>query len=113
MIACGRSSWIVGLRQKPANHIPTGYAPEVDASPADRANRARQGYTLRRKLPTGADAREPSEPSCEASQKRNPMQNTRSGRAGTGDVFALAGATGFTRTLPKATSWSSKAAPRG
>ncbi|WP_149537833.1 FAD-dependent oxidoreductase [Siccirubricoccus phaeus] len=29
MIACGKSKWIVGLRQKPANHIPTGYVPEA------------------------------------------------------------------------------------
>jgi 2-polyprenyl-6-methoxyphenol hydroxylase-like FAD-dependent oxidoreductase len=29
MIACGRSRWIVGLRQKPANHNPTGYVPEA------------------------------------------------------------------------------------
>jgi 2-polyprenyl-6-methoxyphenol hydroxylase-like FAD-dependent oxidoreductase len=29
MIACGKSQWIVGLRQKPANHIPTGYTPEA------------------------------------------------------------------------------------
>lgn len=27
MIACGRSKWIVGLRQRPANHNPVGYAP--------------------------------------------------------------------------------------
>ncbi|RVT91588.1 FAD-dependent monooxygenase [Rhodovarius crocodyli] len=27
MVACGKSKWIVGLRQKPANHTPTGYVP--------------------------------------------------------------------------------------
>ena len=29
MMACGRSKWIVGIRQRPANHNPTGYVPEA------------------------------------------------------------------------------------
>ncbi|MGE0718352.1 MAG: FAD-dependent monooxygenase, partial [Alphaproteobacteria bacterium] len=27
MLWCGRWKWVVGLRQKPANHNPTGYIP--------------------------------------------------------------------------------------